>query len=641
MTAANGRFFAAMWKWNSSLGAAVRGYLLITGIMAVMTAMVSAGQSPQEVSSKPGRPNFVWILSEDNSMHYLKLFDGHGAETPRIREMAADGLTFTRAFSCSPVCSVARTTLMTGMYAPGLGTQFHRRIRPVVQPEGWQLFPAWLRENGYYTTNNSKKDYNVVEKGHAWDESSRDAHWSRREDRSRPFFHMQSFGQSHESSLHFDDGAMKNNRTETDPGAVFVPPIHPGTPTFEYTYARYHDRIQIIDSLVGRMLDELRDAGELENTFVFYFGDHGGVLPGSKGYIYERGVHVPLVVRIPENFAHLADAEKGQSVDGFVSFVDFGPTLLRLAGIPEPGHLNGRAFLGRDVSMDEVRKRRTAFSYADRFDEKYDMVRAIRVGPYKYIRNFQGYYPDGLQNNYRYRMLAYSEWRDLFRQGSLNSVQSAFFQPRPPEMLFNVEEDPYETVNLAGESEWRAKLREMRRALNRQMLDLPDLSLFPESVLVAEAVSDPRGFVDSNRERFRTMLQTANLAIRPFDRVEERLRTALDSGDAVQRYWALNAACHFGKEAESLAEVAGGLTRADNPLVRLKAAEFLAIAAEVPPQETIHDILSTNDDPVVSLIVLNAVVNLRDHLGFEGWNINRDTVRAINSEVTRRIEYLQ
>ncbi len=149
------------------------------------------------------RPNFVWLLSEDNSTHYLKLFNEHGAPTPNIDALAREGVVFQRAFSCAPVCSVARTTLITGCYAPRVGTQYHRRSKMVPLPEPLRMFPAYLRRAGYYTTNNNKKDYNAVEGQGVWDQSSKKATWRNRPSPETPFFHMQSFGQSHESSLHF------------------------------------------------------------------------------------------------------------------------------------------------------------------------------------------------------------------------------------------------------------------------------------------------------------------------------------------------------------------------------------------------------------------------------------------------------
>ncbi len=181
----------------------------------------------------------------------------------------------------------------------------------------------------------------------------------------------------------------------------------------------------VIDKIVGQTVAQLEEDGLLEDTFVFYFGDHGGVLPRSKGYLYDTGLHVPLVVRVPENFNNLVDGKFGDRVSGFVSFIDFGPTALQLAGVAVPQQMDGKPFLGKGISMKEVDSRDEVFSYADRFDEKYDLIRSLHKGRFQYLRNYQPYLPDGLNNNYRYKNLAYAQWRDLFYAGELNGATEA------------------------------------------------------------------------------------------------------------------------------------------------------------------------------------------------------------------------
>lgn len=624
---------------NSSVIRISRLVIKSFALIALITLPFSSSWiQAQEAASK--KPNFLWILSEDNSKHFLKLFDETGAETPNIARLAQDGIQFNNAYSCSPVCSVARTTLMTSVYAPRLGTQYHRKIEQITQPGGWEIFTAFLKKSGYYTTNNSKKDYNVVEKGEAWNESSRSAHWRNRDSKDMPFFHMQSYSTSHESSLHFSRQVMENTKTSTDPETVFIPPVHPSTPTFKYTYARYHDRIMEIDKQVGALVAQLEEDGVLEDTFIFYFGDHGGVLPGSKGYINERGTHVPLVVRIPENFKHLTPLKRNASVNGFVSFVDFGPTVLHLAGLDVPDYSDGRPFLGPRVNQRRLNRNRTAFTHADRFDEKYDTVRAIRVGDWKYVRNFQSYYPDGLQNNYRYKMLAYEEWRTLFNQGKLNKVQAQFFQPKPIEMLFNLADDPYETKNLASHDEHGTKLRQMRRSLRNFMASIHDLSLFPENIIVENAANSIN-FGAQKAFQLKKLYTITDLATRPYEDAENPLKSYLQSNDPTSRYWAVSVSSEFGKKAAALAPAISNLKSDPDPLVRLKAAEFLALVKNQDPVPVIQDILKTNSSPTVSLIVLNSVVYLKDHLGFSGWNISPQSIKAINPEVQRRILYLQ
>ncbi len=585
------------------------------------------------------RPNFVWIVSEDNSKHYLKLFDEHGAETPNIRRMAEHGILYERAFSNAPVCSVARTTLATSVYAPRLGTQFHRKIQPVTLPEGWHLFPRSLRQAGYYTTNNSKEDYNTVKQKDAWDESSKRASWRNRPAPETPFFHMASYPVSHESSLHFSKKEMAATKTKTDPNTVQLAPNHPDTPLFRYTHARYHDRIGMVDDIVGNAIADLEKDGLLEDTFIFYFGDHGGVLPGSKGYLYESGLHVPLVVRVPDKWKHLVQMPLGTRVKGFVSFVDFGPTLLHLAGINVPEYMDGTPILGADIKLEDLNRRDETFGYADRFDEKYDLCRSLRKGRYKYIRNYQAYYPDALQNNYRYRMLAYEEWRTLFREGKLNPVQQQFFQRKAAECLYDLEQDPYETKNLADDPGYSKILKDLRGKLAERVKSLPDLSFYPETVLVEDAVANPIAFGKKHKDEIATLVDIADLSLEDWSAAAPKLQKAIQSANSWERYWAAIACGCFGEQASPLAGEAKKLLNDKELLVRVRAAEFLGSIQAVDPRPALDEVLRESKSPVTTLITLNAVVYLQDAHGYK-FEIDPQKIRAKDSLVERRLDYL-
>jgi arylsulfatase A-like enzyme len=601
-------------------------------------ATLAASLPAAAVTFAAERPNVVWIVSEDNSKHYLKLFDEQGAKTPHIEKLAQQGLVFEHAFSCSPVCSVARTTLATGVYAPQFGGQYHRRLAPATLPADWHLFPWYLRQAGYYTTNNAKTDYNVRADKEVWDESSRQASWRNRS-AEQPFFHMESHAASHESSLHFGPG-WQSRPTTTDPQSVTVWPYFPDTELFRYTTARYHDRIGAIDRIVGETVARLEADGLLEDTFVFYFGDHGGVLPGSKGYVYERGVHVPLVVRVPEKWKHLVHDSMalGSRVDGFVSFVDFGPTLLHLAGIEVPRHMHGRPFLGGDIDREELDRRQEAFSYADRFDEKYDLVRGLRQGKLKYLRNYQAFYPDALQNNYRYKMLAYQQWRALHKRAMLKADQEQFFRRRPAEALYDLSNDPHELHNLADDPRYAKDLASMRSRLQEIVKGLPDLSFFPESTLV-EHLDHPVEFGRQNQQLIAKLVETADLALLPWEQARAALQQAVAAEHPAVRYWALIALSTFGSEAEGLVDEVRPRLSDEDLLVRMRAAEFLAIIRAEEPQAVIMQVLQQSDSHAEALLTLNTVVYLRDTLDYE-FSIAADDVKAIGPEVKRRLEYL-
>ena len=585
------------------------------------------------------KPNFVFLVSEDNSIHYLKHYGAKFGSMPNVEKMASQGLTFNHAFSNGPVCSVARSTLALGIWAPRVGVQYHRKAEAVTLPKGVLPWSVILRNAGYYCANNSKQDYNFIIKGiNAWDQSSKKASWRNRPNKDMPFFYMQSMGQSHESSLHFKEALMEEEKTLTPMESVNLHPYHPDTPTFRYTHARYHDRMSVIDDLIGSALKKLEEDDLLEDTFVLYFGDHGGVLPRGKGYAYESGVHVPLVVRIPKNFSHLVDHKEGTRTDGFVSFIDFGPTILNLAGIDLPIFMDGKPFIGKGVKSNDLSKRDEVYCYADRFDEKYDLVRTVRKGKWKYIRNYQGFYPDGLQNNYRYRMLAYQEWRELFNAGKLNDKQSQFFRPRPAEQLFDLSVDPHEVNDLSGEPQFKKNLLELRSKLKHQLVKMNDLSLYPESYMIENALGDPLAFGRSRNEEIKSLVEIADLALLPFENVKTQIKKFLKNGSVWEKYWACMVCSQFGKKAKTISPILKLLVKDNNLMVRMRAIEALALVVGENPMPGLIEISNKSGSRIEVLLTMNSIAFFRDHHGFE-LKPGAFSVSVPKGEFYRRLEY--
>tara|TARA_B100001057_G_scaffold289140_1_gene289247 strand:- start:955 stop:2691 length:1737 start_codon:yes stop_codon:yes gene_type:complete len=576
-------------------------------------------------------------------VHFSKLYNENGISMPTIEGLARHGLVFEHAFSNAPVCSVARTTLLVGSYAPRIGAQYHRRSKLVPMPDGSHIYPWYLQQAGYYTTNNRKTDYNVAET-EGWNESSSDASWRNRKP-GQPFFHVQNTALTHESSLHFSKEEMKRDATVTDPDLITLFPYFPDTAIFRYTHAQYLDNHVKVDNYFARYMEMLKKDGLLEDTFIFYFGDHGGVLPRGKGYVYENGLHVPLVVYVPENYKHLIDVELGSRVDGFVSFIDFAPTILNLAGIDVPAHMDGKPFLGQKVSMDEVNRRDEAFGYADRLDEKIDHVRALRKGNMKYIRNYQPFNVDALFNEYRYRMLAYSEWLDLYISGTLTDVQKQFFEPRTAEQLFDLSSDPFEINNLAQDPAHADTLKLMRKRLSDHVKSINDLSVFPESVLFSEAFDNPVSFGRRNTDRIARLFDIADLALGSFDEVDRALFVALESKDAWERYWALIVLSSFGYDAKSFVSLARKIAFEDEEnLVRVRAAEFLGLVGAENPESYLVEALRNSRTEMEAVIILNSVVLLRDYAGYQ-IEITRQMIpkqwqEAAESNINLRLNYL-
>lgn len=416
------------------------------------------------------RPNILWVVTEDNSYNFVSAYGDPLARTPHFDRVAKDGILFEKAYSTSAVCAPTRASIITGMFAPSLGTQHMRSNVPM--PSWLRYFPAYLRDAGYYTTNRAKTDYNAAVLPNTWDQNSNQAHYRNRKP-GQPFFAVFNFTQSHESSLH------KRLPLQTDVAKVRVPAYLPDTPEVRADLAQYYDRVSEADRLAGEVLTELEAEGLAEDTIMFYYSDHGGVLPRSKRFVFENGTHPPLVVRFPKKYQHLAPAAPGSRSTELVNWVDLAPTVLSLAGAKAPDFFQGRAFAGPDRKPAPG----FTFSFRDRMDERYDFCRAVTDGRWRYIRNYR---PDvaTLQHvHYLWLASATRELDRLHREKKLNAVQEALFQPKPAEQLFDCVADPDNIRNLATDPAHRATLEKMRAANRAHLLRIRDTGFIPEPIL--------------------------------------------------------------------------------------------------------------------------------------------------------------
>lgn len=593
---------------------------------------------------KAQQPNIVWIVSEDNSKHYMKLFDEHGLATPNIESLAKDGIVFDRAFSNAAVCSAARSTLIMATYGPKLATHYHRAEGKITLVNGQDMFPAYLRKAGYYTANNAKEDYNISKPEDVWDDSSKKANWTNRKS-GQPFFFVYNIETTHEGRLHFTEEQMNSTKTITDPSTVFVQPNHPQTDLFKYSNAYYRDKIVQMDTEVGEVIEKLKNEGLYDNTIIFYYGDHGGVLPQSKGYLNETGLHVPLVVHVPEKYKNLSPLPRGTRTNAFVSFVDFGATVLHLAGVARPKIMDGKPFLGKNCTATALEHKDETFGYADRFDEKYDMVRSVRKGNLKYIRNFEPFNVNALMNEYRYKQLAYQEWETLYKKGKLNKDQSKFFEIKPAEELYDVEQDPFELHNLATQPDQKGNLKKMRKDLKNWMNSMPDLSLYPEYYLLENAVQDPIAFGKAHKKDIQNYIAIANLEVLAFEKAAPKIVKLLKSNDQWERYWALLVATSFGDQAKSLTKnIQTALSTETININKMRAAEFLSIVAHQNTAPMLASILYQAKHDTEALLILNTIVLLKDYHQKITFTIDVtkiDKKVAANDQVQRRLAYIK
>ena len=594
------------------------------------------------------KPNILWIVTEDNSLHYMNLYTKGGAEMPNVSSLASEGIVFNNAFSNAPVCSVARSTIITGVYSPRIGTQYHRRMSLVKLPDDVKPLPVYLKEAGYYTSNNSKEDYNFIKDGEIWDESSGKASYKNRK-KDQPFFHVQNFHNTHEGQLHFDQEHLENALKTNNLDSIKPFPYHPDTPTFRYTQSLYHNHHKDVDKEIGKFIKKLEDENLLDNTIIFYYADHGGVLPRSKGYIYESGLNVPLVVRVPEKFKKLSPFKAGSRTSTFVEFVDLVPTVLSLAGIEIPRSVDGKPFLGKKLKKSKLEKQNTTFGYADRFDEKYDLVRSVRVGKYKYIRNYQPFNVDGLYNFYRYKMLAYKEWYKLFQDGKLNDVQSQFFKPRAPEALYNIDEDPHEIKNLAKDKNYIEILLDLRTKLNDHLISINDLSFIPEPHLLKNGLDDIVSYSEKNKDLISRLIKISDLSLNDYKQVSSKIQDALNDINPWVRYWGLIVSSSYGSKALENKEQINSIFENDpENLVRMRAAEFMLLNNLEISDSKINSLLKKSNFEAETNLMLNTLANIKTSNPNYKLNLNKRVfpenwfppLREENALVNRRMNYL-
>ncbi len=420
-------------------------------VLVLWLPLLAWEANAQQLGATTPRPNILWITSEDNGPQ-LGCYGDEFADTPNIDSLAARGMKYQHCWSNAPVCAPARTTIISGIFPTSLGAQ-HMRSQ-VKLPEMVQLYPQIFRELGYYCTNNSKEDYNLETPVKVWDESSNKAHWRNRQP-GQPFFAVFNYTISHESKLR-----TRPHNAIHEASKVTVPPYHPDTPEVRQDWAQYYDRLTEMDALVGKTLLELAEDGLDDSTIVFYYGDHGSGMPRGKRWLYQSGLHVPLIVHVPERYQSLVDGQyaSGSTSERLVSFVDLMPTVLSLAGMRPPSYLQGQAFLGKFATEDP----QYIYGFRDRMDERYDMSCAVRDEQYMYIRNFYPQRPQGSFLAYMFQTPTTQVWKDLFDAGKLNEAQAFFWKPKPSEELYDLQADPYQVNNLAAQPEHEQLLARMR-----------------------------------------------------------------------------------------------------------------------------------------------------------------------------------
>ena len=471
---------------------------MLAPVSLMALSAISCGSKQNE---KAAKPNIVWLITEDISP-YLSFYSDSTAKTPNLDKLASESMVFTNCFSTSGVCGPSRATLITGMYPTSIGTQnqrtamdamgwgyrkYHKlnkdgatdiegtplREYSAVVPDLVKCFTEYMRADGYYCTNNFKTDYNFAAPLTAWDENSPKASWENCP-KNKPFFSVFSYLTTHESQIWI----RKRYPQTVAPEKVPLPPYFPEDSIVRQDVARNYSNIEAMDELVGKEIQKLKEKGLYDNTIIFFFSDNGGPLPRGKRETLETGLHVPFMIRFPNGM------KKGK-IDELVSFIDFAPTTLSLAGIKPPKHLQGQAFLGK---LKSKKPRKYIYGAGDRFDEYTDRIRAVRDQRFLYVRNYYPELPPYKDVSYRKHIPMMKELLTLRDEGKLQGAEALWFQPHKSgkEEFYDCVADPANVNNLIDDPLYKDKINELRVSLDQWLDDVGDMGSIPEAAMIEQ-----------------------------------------------------------------------------------------------------------------------------------------------------------
>lgn len=449
-------------------------------------------------SKKQEQLNVLWLTCEDISP-YLACYGDSTAKTPVLDKLAGESMVFTNVYATVGVCAPARSSIITGMYPTSIGTM---HMRTGTDYSGWgnreyktitdavdingdtipqysavipaqvKCFTEYLRAAGYYCTNNAKTDYQFASPPTAWDANGKQAHWKNSPE-GTPFFSVFNHEVTHESRIWMNAGLSQT----VDPNSVPLPPYYSDTETTRTDVARCYSNIELLDAQIGKKLEELENAGLLDNTIIFFYSDHGGPLPRGKREHYDSGLKVPFMVRCPEG-------KNAGRYDELISFVDLAPTVLSIAGIKPPEYIEGQAFLGKFKAINE---RSYIYASGDRFDEFPDRIRMVRDKQFMYVRNYYPELPRYKDVAYRWQIPMMEELFQLNKSEVLNEIQSRWFsKTKPNEELYDCEVDPFQLNNLIDDEDYKDKIKDLRDVLAMHMNTYGDKGDIAELELINE-----------------------------------------------------------------------------------------------------------------------------------------------------------
>ena len=610
--------------WNP-YGTLVWRALIVSLALAVLVGTAFAADASQ-------RLNIIWALAEDASPH-IGAYGERTIQTPNLDRMAAEGVRFQNAFVTNPVCSPSRSAMVSGMFQTTLGAHNHRSANTSAKaggneayydsyrvPESIKLIPELFTEAGYYVVNGGKgkTDYNFIERTELY----RGKTWSGRAE-GQPFF----------AQIQLQGGKARKAKVgpPADPAKVKLPPYYPDDPVLREDWAEYLNTWVKTDNEIGALMRQLDEEGIADSTVVFFWTDHGISHLRGKQFLYDEGIHVPLIVRFPKR------QHAGTVRTDLVSHIDVAAASLDLAGIPIPGYVQGRPLFAKGHQ-----ERNLVYAARDRCDETTETIRAVRDHRYKCIRNFRYFRMHMQPNQYKYGKEITQTMFRLHREGKLNELQDRIFQPRRPvEELYDLRADPNETVNLAGDTRHAATLKKMRNALYQWMISSRDMGIVPEPIL--EDLGKKYGSkYDAMRHPDQKDLIAELIRTCEADGQHDAaaLLKALSSPRPAVRYWAALGLGNTG-DVKYVKALSKHLDDA-NPTVRVAAARSIGLLTS--DKKALESLAREIDNPnvVVGLYAIRALEEIGDPSKHVGGAIAKakqnkyDTTRRIAQRLSER-----
>lgn len=599
---------------------------LLCGLLVNLLATGCSLQDAQLNKQPETRPNILWLTFEDTSANELSIYGNQNVKNPNLEKLAQDSLVFKYAYSNAPYCSPARSSLISGSYATTFGSDHHRAKVPT--PQDRIFFPALLKQAGYFTSNNKKRDYNVSLDNKAlkqiWNEFDKNASYNSLQRKpNQPFFAVFNADMTHMSRL--TSFHLQQRRDFSRDGIPHQ--AHPGNylpdlPEVKSDYQFHLEGVFDVDRWLKFFIDDLKQQGLYENTIIFVYSDHGGSSPRGKGFIYNSGTQVPLVVRVPPKYQHLIQKDSDTLTDEVVEFVDFAPSVLSLAGIKPPAQMQGQAFMGEYAQPAQ----KYAYTFRTNQEAHFDPWRGVTDGRFNYFKTYLQRKPISLRNAFQWGMPSNMALDAYAHKNPNSSFNQAYYQIKQTEYLFDLKNDPDETNNLANHPNYQDQLSKMRHLVNNHLDTSNDLGFIP--VAMKNKYGNWFNADFSYQDYIQLVDKVSGATVSDLAYFEQYI----NSDNAIARFWAINGIAELAAK-NALTQIPDYLQAAaddQNTAVSITAQEALVYLGKT---EYIANLLThINNDHGVSALETLAYIRpdaFNKHINQLKQHMDNEKVRSI------------